>query len=50
METDIILEGFGKCEEQHGIQYIEFIGYFQGVIAKSTRYHARLTHEVAMYS
>ena len=26
MEADIILEGFCKCEEQHGIHYIEFIG------------------------
>ena len=26
MEADIILEGFCKCYEQHGVRYIEFIG------------------------
>ena len=26
MEPDIILEGFHKCEEEHGIRYIELIG------------------------
>ena len=26
METDIILEGFLKCETQHGLCYISFIG------------------------
>jgi len=26
MEADIILEEFKKCEEQHGVRYIEFIG------------------------
>ena len=26
METDIIVDGFRKCEEQHGLRYIEFIG------------------------
>ena len=26
MEPDIILEGFRKCEEEHGIRYIELIG------------------------
>ena len=26
MEADIILEGFQKCYEQHGLRYIEFIG------------------------
>ena len=26
MEADIILEGFRKCYEQHGVRYIEFIG------------------------
>ena len=26
MEAHIILEGFRKCEEQHGVRYIEFIG------------------------
>ena len=26
METDIIVEGFKKCEQQHGIRYTTFIG------------------------
>ena len=26
METDIIFEGFKKCEQQHGIRYTTFIG------------------------
>ena len=26
MESDIILEGFQKAEQQHGVQYIKFIG------------------------
>lgn len=26
METDIILEGFQKCEQEHGVRYITFIG------------------------
>ena len=26
MEADIILEGFHKCEEQHGVWHIKFIG------------------------
>ena len=26
MESDIILEGFRKAEQQHGLQYINFIG------------------------
>ena len=26
METDIIVEGFQKCEQQHGIRYTSFIG------------------------
>ena len=26
METDIILEGFQMCEQQHGVRYISFIG------------------------
>ena len=26
METDIIVEGFQKCEQQHGIRYTTFIG------------------------
>ena len=26
METDIILEGFLKCETQYGLRYISFIG------------------------
>ena len=26
METDIILEGFRTCEQQHGVRYTSFIG------------------------
>ena len=26
MEAEIILDSFHNCEEQHGVQYIEFIG------------------------
>ena len=26
METDIIVEGFKKCKQQHGISYTTFIG------------------------
>ena len=26
MESDIILEGFSKAEQQHGVRYINFIG------------------------
>ena len=39
METDIILEGFQKSEEMHGVRYMQFIGDGDSFVHPTLLYH-----------